>query len=425
MGGDVERKSVPPAHAAVDPVAAPTQIAEEIDAADRETTDETASAVVTGADVAADNDERVETGTANDGSTPPPVVGDPEADRIAAAIRSKVGDDDDSPVPMLAHRKWFRHVMVPRERVTQIAHRYGVTVEDLRTWNGLPEQTQRMRLGSRLRVFTARVPPHREKTIYTVSQGDTWWSIALRHGVDGRDIRAYNYPARGKMTPGSRLQIWIDPLVQPWISEGGDPLPDDEAFALRRGGLSVGRPDAGWLVNGVRLPKGAGYHLRLPKSAYGSSHAVAQIMIGLTLFRFASEYPHDLELGAMSRARGGELGGHRSHQSGRDLDLRLPRRDGVPSWVELTRRRIDWLTTWHLVQAMLQADVTVIFLDYGAQKQLHRAAKAAGVDRKELRRVLQYPDGRSAAGLVRHSPGHEKHMHIRVGCGPYDVECVE
>ncbi|MBL4683610.1 MAG: penicillin-insensitive murein endopeptidase [Nannocystaceae bacterium] len=425
MGGDVERKSVSPAHAAVDSVATQTQIAEEIDATAHEATDEPKPATAT-VDVAPHNDERLEAApSTDDGTTAAATVGEPEANRSVASIRSKVGDDDDSPVLVLAHRKWFRHVMVPRERVEQVAHRYGVTVEDLRTWNGLSGQTQRMRLGSRLRVFTARVPPHREKTAYTVAEGDTWWSVALRHGVDGRDIRAYNYPSRGKMTPGSRLQIWVDPIVHAWITEGGDPLPDDEAFALRRGGLSVGRPDAGWLVNGVRLPKGAGYHLRLPKSAYGSSHAVEQIMIGLTLFRLVSENPHDLELGAMSRARGGELGGHRSHQSGRDLDIRLPRRDGVPSWVELTRRRIDWLTTWHLVQAMLHADATAIFLDYAAQKQLHRAAKAAGVDRKELRRVLQYPDGRSAAGIVRHSPGHEKHMHIRVGCGPYEVECAE
>ncbi len=451
-GGDVGAKSVPPAHASVDPVVRPTQTAEEIDAPDDasprssdaagddpigDPIDDPIDAPIGNRSGHLGDDSSRHTGESGsaqvqtDDSDPSDSAAassrptSPEAIATVEAIRRKVGDDDASPIPILDRRKWFRHKLVPRERVAQVAHRYGVTEADLREWNGLSDDTQRMRLGARLRVLTARVPPHREKLEYTVAAGDTWWSVALRHGVDARDVRAYNYPWRGKMTPGSTLLIWTDPIVVDWIRAGGDPLPDDDAFALRRGGIGVGRPDAGWLVNGVRMPKGDGYHLRLPKSAYGTSHAVAQWMIGLAVFADRSDYTRTLEIGAMSRPRGGELKGHRSHQSGRDVDIRLPRRAGVASWVELTRRRIDWLATWQLIDAMLQTDVTAIFLDYAAQKSLFRTAKGAGIDPARLRDVLQYPDGRSAAGIVRHSPGHDKHLHVRVGCGPYDVECVE
>lgn len=350
---------------------------------------------------------------------------DPATQRQLDTIRDKVAGGGAAVIPTLPRRKRFKHRLVPRERVSQLAARYGVDVALLREWNGLSPQTEKMRMGARVEVRTARIPPHRERIEYTVVQGDTWWSVGLRHGVDARDVRAYNYPSRGKMSPGSTLQIWIDPIVYDWVERGGDPMPDDDAFALRRAGVGIGTPDAGRLVNGVRIPKGSGYRLRLPKSAYGTSHAVAQILMALTIFEAVSEYAPQLEIGAMSRPRGGELKGHKSHQSGRDLDIRLPRRAAVPRYKPLTFRRVDWMATWQLIHALVQQDVTAIFLDYGAQRQLYRHAKAGGVDPELLERLLQYPKGRSAGGIVRHSPGHEQHLHVRVGCGPYETECVQ
>jgi len=354
-----------------------------------------------------------------------PPEADAETQREVNALLAKVGDNDPTPVPTLPRAKWFRHKLAPRERVSQVAYRYGVELASLRQWNDLPAQSKRLRIGSRLRVHASRMPPHRQRVQYTVVEGDTWWSVALRHGVDGRDLRAYNYPSRRKMKPGTELRVWVDPVVFDWIEAGGDPLPDDEAFALRRGGVGVGSPNNGTLLNGVRIPKSEAYNLRLPKSAYGTSHAVAHLLVGLTTFGNRSDYPLELQLGAMSRPRGGALKGHKSHQTGRDLDIRLPRKVGVAQWRELTRRRVDWLATWALIDALLQTDVRAIFLDYTAQKYVFRTAEAAGIDRARLREVLQFPGGKAASGIVRHSPGHEKHLHVRFGCGPYEVECVD
>jgi murein endopeptidase len=127
----------------------------------------------------------------------------------------------------------------------------------------------------------------------------------------------------------------------------------------------------------------------------------------------------------MSRARGGEIGTHRSHQSGRDVDIRLPRREGVSQWRPLTARRVDWHATWELVQAFEEVDAIVIFLDYDMQRRLYRTAKGAGASEDRLRELIQFPRGRGAVrGLVRHSDGHVRHMHVRFGCGPYETECV-
>ena len=58
---------------------------------------------------------------------------------------------------------WTVHVVRPRERVGQIAVRYGVSRDDLASWNGLRSPRARVRAGTRLKVLTDRVPPPREE----------------------------------------------------------------------------------------------------------------------------------------------------------------------------------------------------------------------------------------------------------------------
>ncbi len=44
----------------------------------------------------------------------------------------------------------------------------------------------------------------------------------------------------------------------------------------------------------------------------------------------------------------------------------------------------------------------------------------------DLAKIVQYPRGRAAhRGLVRHEPLHTQHLHVRFGCGPCEVECIE
>jgi murein endopeptidase len=128
----------------------------------------------------------------------------------------------------------------------------------------------------------------------------------------------------------------------------------------------------------------------------------------------------------MSRQRGRRIGGHRSHQSGRDLDIRLPLRDGFADKVTPTPRRVDWAAVHALVRAFDESGaVTRIFLDYRLQKRLYKVAKAAGADRKTLRRLIQFPRGPAAGrGLVRHSPGHDIHIHVRFACAAHESECA-
>src|SRR5690606_38822578 len=115
---------------------------------------------------------------------------------------SSVRADDDCPaakIVELERPRWVKHRVAPRERAEQIAHRYRVSPEELRAWNQLSEQGEPA-TGRVLRIHTRRPSPARERIDVVVEEGDTWWSVAARYGVDSKDLRAYNWPYEHKMT---------------------------------------------------------------------------------------------------------------------------------------------------------------------------------------------------------------------------------
>ncbi|MCA9718034.1 MAG: penicillin-insensitive murein endopeptidase [Myxococcales bacterium] len=324
-----------------------------------------------------------------------------------------------------ARARWFRHTVVKRETVEQLALRYRVKASSLREWNKLGALTQPEE-GDRLRVFSAITTPPREPVEYTLREGDTWVSIARPFGANPADVRRYNYlRVRRNLDPGEVVVVWSDPTIRDAITR--DAPPPGPAAEIRPGAYSYGFPHRGELVNGVRVPESDAYVLRYPNSAWGSTYAVRAAVTALHGFRARAGYGGLVRLGTMSRQRGGKVGGHRSHQSGRDLDVRLPLRAELDQQLQPSKRRVDWLATWHLIDAFLQTGaVKVIFFDYRRQKLIYRAARDAGVDEATLDEVLQWPIGKGELdGRVRHSSGHTGHIHVRFRCAPYETECVD
>ena len=321
--------------------------------------------------------------------------------------------------------RWIEHRTVARETIEEIALRYGVRPEKIREWNELePDAQPRNWKPEPLRVHAQRYPPQRVERTHAVVEGDTWGSIARRYGVDYRALRSWNVGEAGRsLEPGDRAKVWVDPTVFDAIVH--DAPIDARAALVRPGAHGVGTPQAGMLVAGVQLPPGEGYSLRYPKSGYGTTFAVRHTVAALDHFVATSGYPREISVGTMSRQRGGEIGGHISHQTGRDLDIRLPLRPEVPSALSPIPRRVDWTATWALVRAFARTGaVQIIFLDFDSQRRLYRAAKASGASEDELADMLQYPRGSKVSqGLIRHAPGHEGHVHIRFSCGPAEPTC--
>lgn len=189
------------------------------------------------------------------------------------------------------------------------------------------------------------------------------------------------------------------------------------------------RATHGVLKDGVRLPRSVVYDLRCPYNAHAARFTAAHLFAGLA--RLRARYPGQIVIGDVSRKHGGPFGKHRSHQSGRDVDIWLPIRGGsyrtAPecvscgnSWCRPQRDEIDWPGTWALIRALAATGaVEHVFLDRALHPELRAAALAAGATPSELRRVIQRRPG--APALVLHSAGHLSHIHVRFIPAPEQI----
>jgi murein endopeptidase len=197
-------------------------------------------------------------------------------------------------------------------------------------------------------------------------------------------------------------------------------------------GQSVGEPWDGELHDGVRLHLGDGFKIRRPKRAWGATHVVTHVQDALGSIRDKFPAAHTLAIGDLSARDGGPISEHRSHQSGRDIDVglyftKVP--EGYPNSFVEADENLDLKKTWYLLQAFAKtADqatgVERIFLDFKVQGRLYKWAKDHDVPTGYLDELFQYPHGRGASeGLVRHEPHHDDHFHVRFKCAPDDDEC--
>ena len=198
-------------------------------------------------------------------------------------------------------------------------------------------------------------------------------------------------------------------------------------------GQSVGAPWAGRLLHPTQLPPGDGYHIRRPVRSFGTEATVAFIerAIGDTREAFPDE--HVLAIGDLSAETGGQISEHRSHQSGRDVDIGLfyqeQPADYPASFVHAGADNLDCAATFKLLEGFLgsaneDGGVLMVFLDFQVQGLLYHWAQDHGVSERRLGRIFQYPHGRdSSEGLVRHEPNHDNHMHVRFQCPSDDTAC--
>lgn len=150
-----------------------------------------------------------------------------------------------------------------------------------------------------------------------------------------------------------------------------------------------------------------------------------------------------LAVADLSAERGGPVARHRSHQSGRDVDLvyyaidragePMPPDSHMPLFgvdgratsamspepvARIDERFFDLARNWALVQALAtDADVPVhrIFVSRRVRDWLLAYATAAGVSepvRLRVRSVLSVPVGVES---------HDDHMHVRIGCSADDA----
>jgi membrane-bound lytic murein transglycosylase D len=95
------------------------------------------------------------------------------------------------------------------ESLSAIADRFGVSVADLREWNGL--RSNKVRAGQQLVLMPPDEPQIKrtasKKVTYRVRRGDTLSSIARRYGTSAETLKDWNNLRSSKVVAGQRLAV--------------------------------------------------------------------------------------------------------------------------------------------------------------------------------------------------------------------------
>jgi penicillin-insensitive murein endopeptidase len=179
------------------------------------------------------------------------------------------------------------------------------------------------------------------------------------------------------------------------------------------GSASLGRPNAGALFNGVPMPEDTAWTLVDPRHAFGTQETVDSLSLALRAVyeRFPGTAP--VPIGHLSARDGGHLRPHRSHQSGRDVDLGFYFRDGAKSWY--ARATPDTLdlerTVFFLCTLLERTEIEMVLVDQSLHEPLRTYAESHGVDETQIDALFR-PHG-GVPPIVRHAPGHATHLHLR------------
>jgi murein endopeptidase len=198
-------------------------------------------------------------------------------------------------------------------------------------------------------------------------------------------------------------------------------ITEPPTFELPADAIGLGRPTDGAILHALQLPSSPDYTIRCPALAHATTATINELMHALARARNHG-YTGELVVGDLSRLDGGRYGPHKSHQSGRDVDLWLPIRGGrydrgcPRCGTDLCRpepEQVDWPATWTLIQSLAErGTIEDIFLDWTLHPALAQAAHDLNVPPDEIHRQIQHPiRGRST--LIKHSDGHIHHLHVR------------
>jgi len=141
----------------------------------------------------------------------------PESEKTTLVVKKRASKSD----AVRAAGSWIRYRIRRGDNLGSIARKYGVTVSDLRSWNGL--RSSRIVAGKTLSVQILR--PERVRTVaskskksstrkdnntvsYRVKRGDTLIGIASSFGVTVRDLKKWNSLRGTRILVGQRLIIY-------------------------------------------------------------------------------------------------------------------------------------------------------------------------------------------------------------------------
>ncbi len=136
------------------------------------------------------------------------------------AFAEKEFNSREKPLPQFFEQSdKIRYRVRSGDYLGKIANRYGVTVGQLKRWNGL--RSSKLRIGQRLTVYPRKLGPATSASksntttssnggakVYTVKNGDSLWSISQKFpGVTIENLKKWNDISGNKLKPGMKLKI--------------------------------------------------------------------------------------------------------------------------------------------------------------------------------------------------------------------------
>lgn len=318
-------------------------------------------------------------------------------------LESNSNSENRATRPSRAHFDGVTHEVQRGDTLSQIAAQHGLRLPELIEQNPHLDP-DRLRLGDIVHIAEERG----RRIEYPVPRGATVSGLAQRFRVSTRDLRRWNPSLRRGLRAGQTLIIWSE--VPPSTSQ------------------SIGRTNRGRLIHPEQLPRHPGYVIRDRQRAFGTLETIMWTQDAFDAVAEAHERSPRLRVHDISDENGGFMRGHRSHQSGRDVDLTYYQRrcpGGVCPMERIRPRELDVARQWTLVRHWLVNNrVEAIFMDYRLMEALYREARRRGATRRQLARWFQCHHGRgSRHGLIRHFAKHADHLHVRFVCPDTDERC--
>jgi len=135
------------------------------------------------------------------------------------ALADKEFNDREKPLPQNQETSdQIRYRVRSGDYLGKIASNYGVTVNQIKQWNGL--RGNNIRIGQRLTIYprkpakkespktTTTVSTNSDIAVYTVQQGDTLWSISKKFpNVSIEDLKKWNDISGTELQPGMKLKV--------------------------------------------------------------------------------------------------------------------------------------------------------------------------------------------------------------------------
>jgi murein endopeptidase len=162
------------------------------------------------------------------------------------------------------------------------------------------------------------------------------------------------------------------------------------------------------------MPRGPYWEVRDVDRSWGTRETVESLGRAIRVVAESFQGTPRLQIGDMSKKKGGYFRPHRSHQSGRDADIGYYYKPDTGGWyVKADEENLDVARTWALVKALIApGNVEYVFIDRGVQNLLKNHAMKTEPGTEWLDDVFEKP-GKKGQPVIRHTWGHRTHMHVR------------